>query len=70
MQRRCVAINLLPPGESGAEKERLRTLLQLAIAIGRRKGLLTSEPPAESDCARHTGESYAAALKITKDEDS
>jgi len=70
MRQRCVAINLSSPGESGAEKERIRTLLQLAIAIGRREGLISSGIPAECDCVNDSGESYASALKSTSVKDS
>ncbi len=49
MQQRLVKITLMSPGDSRAEKERLHTLFQLAIAIGKRKGLLRDENPAEGD---------------------
>jgi len=47
MQQRHVAITLLSSGDSRLERERLQTLFQLAIAIGRRKGLI-SKPADES----------------------
>jgi len=47
----------LPPGEERLVSHRLRTLIQLAITIGRREDLLGNGPPAEDNCAGSAGES-------------
>ena len=49
MQQRHVAITLLSPGDSRIERERLQTLFQLAIAIGRRKGLISEDLPGDGN---------------------
>ena len=49
MQQRRVAITLLSPGDSRIEKERLQTLFHLAIAIGRRKGLISDNLPGDGN---------------------
>jgi len=57
MQQRHVAITLLSPGDSRIEKERLQTLFQLAIAVGRRKGLI-SEKLTGDDNAKPANDSF------------
>ena len=71
MRQRSVSLSTtLPPGEERLVRQRLRTIIQLAIAIGRREGLITSESHTEGDYAGHSDESYATTLKSTRAEDS
>jgi hypothetical protein len=51
------------------EKERLNALFQLAIAVGRRKGLLANEPPSASNCIQHPDHSNTVASENTKDQE-
>gem|GEM_PF-4664424 len=65
MRRRDVSPpTTLPPGEERLVRQRLRTLIQLAITIGRRGGLLGNGPPAEGNCAGSAGES---CIKVPED---
>jgi len=71
MRQRNVSLpTTLPPGEERLVRQRLRTIIQLAIAIGRREGLMSDCMPAEGDYAKHTGESYAVVSENIKAEDS
>ena len=71
MRRRDVLTpTTLPPGEARLVRQRLRILIQLAITIGRREGLLSNGPPAEGDCVKHAGESCIEAPKDSGAQDS
>jgi len=59
----------LPPVEERLVRQRLRTIIQLAITIGRREGLISSGVSADGDCPNHAGESYATASKEIKAQD-
>ncbi|MEQ4489533.1 MAG: hypothetical protein AAC990_04105 [Dehalococcoides mccartyi] len=59
----------LPPVEERLVRQRLRTIIQLAITIGRRESLISGEMPVDND-REHTGESYAVTLKNNNAQDS
>lgn len=59
----------LPPVEERLVRQRLRTIIQLAITIGRREGLISGGVSAEGDCPNHAGQSYAPASKEIKAQD-
>ncbi len=71
MRRRNVSLpSTLPSGEERLVRQRLRTIIQLAITIGRREGLLSNDPPAEGNCARSAGESCVEVSKNIEAQDS
>ena len=70
MSRRNVSPpTTLPPGEERLVRQRLRTIIQLAITIGRREGLLSNGPLTEGNCAESAAES-SEVPKNTEAQDS
>jgi hypothetical protein len=70
MRRREVSPpTMLPPGEERLIRQRLRTVIQLAITIGRREGLLSSAPVAD-DCVKQTGDGDTENSQNTQTQDS
>jgi hypothetical protein len=59
----------LPPVEERLVRQRLRTIIQLAITIGRREGLISGGMPVEND-REHTDESYTTTLNNNNAQDS